>query len=232
MAYGKDVIERTPMDKVDRPKARKAEIKGREADAYSVEEVQRIFFALEREPLKWRTMLHLLIDTGIQRGECCGLQWKNIDFKANTITISGNLCYTPTKGVYLDTPKSGRTRTIDVDPDVIELLCQLRVEQSSKAISLWVFTQENSPEPMHPQSPTRYLKKFSERCGIPGLHPHALRHTFASIAIINGADVASVSEKLGHSDKAVTLRMYTHADQESMKRTSQIFREALKKKAE
>lgn len=81
-------------------------------------------------------MLHLLIDTGIRRGECCGLQWKNIDFKANTITISGNLCYTPTKGVYLDTPKSGCIRTIDVDPDVIELLRQLRVEQSSKAISL------------------------------------------------------------------------------------------------
>ncbi len=232
MAYSKNVIDRNPMDKVDRPKARKDELRGQEADSYTIDEVQRIFSALEREPLKWRTMLHLLIDTGIRRGECCGLQWKNIDFKANTITISGNLCYTPAKGIYLDTPKSGRIRTIDVDPDVIELLRQLRVEQSSKAISLWVFTQENSPEPMHPQSPTRYLKKFSERCGIPGLHPHALRHTFASIAITNGADVASVSEKLGHSDKAVTLRMYTHADQESMKRASQIFREALKKKAE
>lgn len=232
MAYGKDIIERNPMDKVDRPKARKDELRGQEADSYTIDEVQRIFSALEQEPLKWRTMLHLLIDTGIRRGECCGLQWKNIDFKANTITISGNLCYTPQKGIYLDTPKSGRIRTIDVDPNVIELLRQLRVEQSSKAISLWVFTQENSPEPMHPQSPTRYLKKFSERCGIPGLHPHALRHTFASIAITNGADVASVSEKLGHSDKAVTLRMYTHADQESMKRASQIFREALKKKAE
>lgn len=232
MAYGKDVIERNPMDKVDRPKARKDELRGQEADSYTIDEVQRIFSALEQEPLKWRTMLHLLIDTGIRRGECCGLQWKNIDFKANTITISGNLCYTPQKGIYLDTPKSGRIRTIDVDPNVIELLRQLRVEQSSKAISLWVFTQEGSPEPMHPQSPTRYLKKFSERCGIPGLHPHALRHTFASIAITNGADVASVSEKLGHSDKAVTLRMYTHADQESMKRASQIFRDALKRKAE
>lgn len=232
MAYSKDVIDRNPMDKVDRPKARKDELRGQEADSYTIDEVQRIFSALEREPLKWRAMLHLLIDTGIRRGECCGLQWKNINFKTNTITISGNLCYTPQKGIYLDTPKSGRIRTIDVDPDVIELLRQLRIERSSKAISLWVFTQEGNPKPMHPQSPTRYLKKFSERCGIPGLHPHALRHTFASIAITNGADVASVSEKLGHSDKAVTLRMYTHADQESMKRASQIFREALKKKAE
>ncbi len=232
MAYQKRTISQNPMDWVDRPKARKDEIRGKDADAYTVEEVQRIFSALEQEPLKWRAMLHLLIDTGIRRGKCCGLQWKNIDFKANTITISGNLCYTPAKGIYLDTPKSGRIRTIDVDPDVIELLRQLRIEQSSKAISPWVFTQENSPEPMHPQSPTWYLKKFSKRCGIPGLHPHALRHTFASIAITNGADVASVSEKLGHSDKAVTLRMYTHADQESMKRACQIFRDALKKKAE
>lgn len=64
---------------------------------------------------------------------------------------------------------------------------------------------------------------------MPDLHPHKLLHTFASFAITNGADAASVSEKLGHSDKAVTLRMYTHADQESMKRASQIFRDALKK---
>ena len=82
---------------------------------------------------------------------------------------------------------------------------------------------------MHPQSPTRYLKKLSDRCGIPGLHPHKLRHTFASVAITSGADVASVSEAMGHSDKAVTLRMYTHADKESISRAAQIFREAVKK---
>lgn len=59
-------------------------------------------------------------------------------------------------------------------------------------------------------------------------HFHLLRHSFASVAITNGADIASVSEKLGHTDKAVTLRMYTHADQESIKKASQIFRDAVK----
>ena len=54
-----------------------------------------------------------------------------------------------------------------------------------------------------------------------------LRHSFASVAITNGADIASVSEKLGHSDKAVTLRMYTHADKTSIDRASEIFRTAL-----
>ena len=229
MAYMSDVVPINPMDKVERPKPRKNELKEKDVEAYTIEEVQRIFAPLENEPLKWRALLRLLIDTGIRRGECCGLRWQDVDFKANTITISGNLCYTPQKGIYLDTPKSGKVRTIDVDPEIISLLHELRQEQASHAISIYVFTQPNSPEPMHPQSPARYMQKFSKKYGVPNLHPHKLRHTFASIAITNGADVASVSEKLGHSDKAVTLRMYTHADQESMKRASQIFRNALKK---
>lgn len=228
MAYMGDAIPRNPMDKVERPKPRKDELQGEEPETYTPEEVQRILSALETEPLKWQVMLRLLIDTGIRRGEACGLQWANVNFKENTITIEGNLCYTPSKGVYLDTPKNGRTRTIDVDQDIMKLLRSLRSELAGKAISPFVFTQEDSPEPMHPQSPTRYMKRFSIRYNVPDLHPHKLRHTFASIAITSGADVASVSEKLGHSDKAVTLRMYTHADQESMKKASNIFREAIK----
>lgn len=229
MAYLSDIIQKNPMDKVERPKQRKDEVRGIEAEAYTIEEVKHILSCLEKEPLKWQALIRLLVDTGIRRGECCGLQWKDVDFKGNTITVAGNLCYTPQKGVYLDTPKNGKTRIIDVDADVIALLQQLRQQQASHALSAFVFTQDNSQEPMHPQSPTRYLKKFAARYGIDDLHPHKLRHSFASIAITNGADIASVSEKLGHSDKAVTLRMYTHADAESMKRASQIFRDALKK---
>lgn len=228
MAFLADTIPKNPMYKVERPKPRKDEARHDEIEAYTVEEVRHILSCLDKEPLKWRVLVRLLIDTGIRRGECCGLQWKDIDFQDNTVTICGNLCYTPQKGVYLDTPKNGRSRTVDVDPDIMALLWALRSEQAAQAISSYVFTQDGSPDPMHPQSPTRYMKKFSKRYHVPDLHPHKLRHTFASIAITSGADVASVSEKLGHSDKAVTLRMYTHADQESMKRASQIFRDALK----
>ena len=228
MAYLGDMIERNPMDKVERPKPRKGEAKPTQASAYTAAEVQTIMTSLEGEPLKWRALIHLLIDTGIRRGECCALQWKNIDFKTGAITICGNLCYTKQKGIYLDTPKNGHTRTVYAGNDTVALLRQLQTEQSQKCISKWVFTQDGTAEPMHPQSPTRYLKKFSERYGIPDLHPHKLRHTFASVAITSGADIASVSEALGHSDKAITLRMYTHADQESISRAAQIFRDAIK----
>ena len=71
------------------------------------------------------------------------------------------------------------------------------------------------------------MKEEQDRNGIQHPHPHKLRHSFASIAITNGADVPSVSEMLGHSDKAVTLRMYTHANEESIRRAGQVFRDAL-----
>ncbi len=224
MAYLSDVIQRNPIDKVSRPVPRKDEIRETEAPALTVDELRTVLEALEGEPLKWRALVHLLIDTGIRRGECCGLRWEDVDLEAQVVTIRRNLCYTPERGVYVDTPKSSKVREVDIGPETAALLAALKGQSEGG----YVFTQENSVEPMHPQSPTRYLKKLSVKCGVPDLHPHKLRHTFASIAITAGADVASVSEALGHSDKAVTLRMYTHADAESRKRAAQIFRDAIK----
>ena len=229
MAYLGDMIPKNPMDKVERPKPRKDEIQAAEPQAYTAAEIKQLFDVLDTEPLKWRALVQLLIDTGIRRGECCALRWENIDFSSGAVAISGNLCYTPAKGIYLDTPKNGHRRTVYVGTETLSLLRQLRTEQAAKAFSAYVFTQEGSPEPMHPQSPTRYLKKLSARCGLTDLHPHKLRHTFASVAITNGADMASVSEALGHADKSTTLRMYTHASAESISRTGQIVRDAIKK---
>ena len=157
MAYLGDMIDRNPMDKVERPKPRKSEATAEGPQAYTPAEVQRLFQALEAEPLKWRAMVHLLIDTGIRRGECCALRWQDVDFANGSITVSGNLCYTAAKGVYLDTPKNGRTRTVYAGAATLALLRQLRGQQARKAISAYIFTQETGPEPMHPQSPTRYL---------------------------------------------------------------------------
>jgi len=229
MAFLDDSILENPMLKVARPKPRKDEQAREEGDkAYTVDELRRILSCLEGEPLKWQAFISLVADTGIRRGEACGLQWGDVDFKAGTVTVRRNLQYTASAGVYETSPKNGKARTVDVGPDVLSLLSRLRVEQASACISKWVFTQDESPEPMFPQSPTRYFKKFGERYGIEDFHPHKLRHTSASLAITNGADVVSVSERLGHSDTAVTLRMYAHANEESIRRAGQVVRDALK----
>lgn len=229
---GKGVAE-NPMLIVDRPRPRKGEIRKKKPEAYTAKEILYIRECLEKEPLVWKALIYFMSDSGLRRGECCALQWKNLDFKKCTARICGSLGYTSDKGVYLDSTKADKVWTIDVDPYVMDLLKQVKLEQMRNGfLSAYVFTKHNSSDPIHPQSPTKHLKKMEKKYNINHLHPHKLRHSFASIAITNGADVASVSEKLGHSDPAVTLRMYTHATQESIRKASNIFRDALKSDAE
>ena len=233
MAFLDDSIQENPMQRVQRPKPRKNEvIKEEEEKAYTVQQLRHILQCLKNEPLKWQVFISLVADTGIRRGEACGLQWADIDFKQKTIRIRRNLQYTSSAGVYETSPKNGKTRLVDVGDDVLQLLRQLHSYQAESCISKWIFTQDGSADPMHPQTPTRYFKKFGQRYDITDFHPHKLRHTSASLAITNGADVVSVSERLGHSDTSVTLRMYAHASEESIRRAGQVVRDVLKAEGE
>lgn len=224
MAYLGDSIDHNPMDKVQRPKPRKDEIKRSEVDFFTAEELRYILECLEKEPLKWRALIRLLISTGIRRAEVTGLQWRYVDFENNRITIAAELCYTAARGTFLDTPKNSRIRTINVDPAVMDLLKQLQAGNNSD----FVFTQEGSTEPMNPQTPEHYMRGFSKKYGVEKMHPHKLRHSFASLAITNGADVVSVSEILGHASPAVTLSVYSHASEESKLRAINTFHAALR----
>ena len=229
MAFLDDSIPTNPMLKVKRPAPRKDEPMKAESDkALTAKELAQVLVCVAQEPLKWQVYINLAADTGARRGELCGLQWTDIDWKSGTVTIRRNLQYTSTKGVYETSPKNGKIRVVDVGEDVLALLRQLQQEQAASCISKWVFTQDGSPEPMFPQTPTRYFKKFGERYGVKDFHPHKLRHTSASVTLTNGGDVVSVSERLGHSDTAVTLRMYAHANMESVRKAGQTFRDALK----
>ena len=63
---------------------------------------------------------------------------------------------------------------------------------------------------MHPQSPTRYLKKLSDHCGLPDLRPHKLRHTAATLLYQQGdVGLLEISEILGHASVGTT-QIYTH----------------------
>jgi len=229
MAFLDDSIPTNPMLKVKRPSPRKDEpTKSEEEKTLTVEQLRHVLSSVEQEPLKWQAYINLAADSGARRGELSAAQWRDIDWDNGKITFSRNLQYTVQAGVYETSPKNGKPRTVDIGPETLSILRKLREEQASSCISQWIFTQEGTAEPIHPQSPTRYFKKFGKRIGIKDFHPHLLRHSSASIAIANGADVAAVSERLGHSDKAVTLRMYVHADEESIRRAGQTVRDALK----
>ena len=161
------------------------------------------------------------------------LYWQQTDKKTvkkieSTIIIRRNLQYTKDKGVYVEPTKNGKERVVDIGEDSILLLKRFYEKQQNSYPSEGVFTRKKSSEPIHPQSPTKYFIKFGKRNNIANFHPHLLRHTSASVAITSGADVASVSARLGHSDSSVTLRMYTHANTDSIRKAGQTVRDALK----
>ena len=247
MAYNDDTIDRNPIDKVQRPRQRKEEQK-RVVEAFTADELTKINECLELEPLKWRAMIRLIEDTGIRRGEACGLKWEDIDFSRNSAMIRHNVINTKENGVQIVAPKTGKEREVYFTEAVAKLLKDLQAEQIAAtqkrtarlikdkkpldfekiAIPEYVFTEKGNNSPMHPDSPNRYLQKFGKKYGV-DIHPHKLRHSFASVAITNGADVASVSEVLGHAQISTTLNMYTHANEESKRRAAAIVHQAIEK---
>lgn len=229
MAFLDDSIAISPMLKVKRPTPRKDEKATSEADkALTAEQLDYVLSCVAQEPLKWRCYVSLAADSGARRGELCGLQWADIDWKASAITMRHNLQYTPQAGVYETTPKNGKFRVVDIGPETLTLLRQLQTEQAERCISKYVFTQDGTPAPMHPQSPTRYFKKFGMRYNVPNFHPHLLRHTSASLSLTNGADIKSIADRLGHSE-AVLLRKYAHSNPDSIRKAGEASRNAVKK---
>ena len=186
-----------------------------EMEALEIEEVQAILEALEAEPLKWQVCVQLLIATGARRGEIMGLRWEHVDWTENKLYLCENRVYTSESGAISTTLKSGENRHVSVSPSVMALLKRWRTEQASTFLkqgiipSGYVLTAENGG-PMHPDSPTDWLAKFSRRHKLPPIHPHKFRHTQASLLIAQGVDILTVSKRLGHAKVSTTLDIYSH----------------------
>lgn len=232
-AVENEVIEVSPMQKMKRPKPRKDETP-KEAIAYSESEIAYIMECLNSEPLKWKALIMFAIDSGCRRGEIVGLKWEEIDFKTGKVNICRNAQYTAGKGTYISTTKNRKNRVIYLNRPVLTVLAEWKRQQAllhfGQGIPLngFCFTQDNG-EMMNPQAPTAYLSRFGKKYNLPGIHPHALRHTMATLSIANGADIVSVSEKLGHAEPSITLNVYSHANEEAQRRANEALAQAIYK---
>lgn len=233
-ACKEQLIPTNPASNATLPKTQKKAV-----NYFQPEEVAAIQSALESEPIKWRTLTHLLIMTGARRGEILGLKWDKIDFDEGKIYICNNILYSPDRGIYEDTPKTETSiRSIKVPKDTMKLLREYRAWQSAEIIRLgeyyerngFVFSQENG-KPMHPDSVTDWLAKFSKRHDLPHINPHAFRHTMASILYFNHADSVSISKRLGHAQVSTTENIYAHIIDEADKSNADILESVFLKKA-
>ena len=220
-AVENEIIEVNPMQRMKKPKARKNEIK-EEALSYDVNEIQYIRECLENEPLKWKALVSVLIETGCRRGEVAGLKWDEVNFETGIMRICRNVQYTKETGTFVTTPKNHQNRIIVLTPHVRKILMEWKKAQTLEYFGRGLSTNgfcftENEGKLLNPNTITGYISRFGKRYNLQGLHCHTFRHSYASIAIRNGIDPVTVSKKLGHCNPSVTLNIYSHANEEAQR---------------
>ena len=158
-----------------------------------------------------------LIRTGMRIGEVLGLQWQDINFEWNPIKSEGrqiNIQRHVHSGVILPGTKNGKTRTVDITPHLTETLRKLKTEKQKEALSTgkqfcdWLFSI-NGRDPMTPPVVKKAFDACLKKAGLPHMRIHDLRHSYATIRLMNGHNIGDVSYQMGHSSIKITFDTYT-----------------------
>lgn len=150
--------------------------------------------------LRDRVALELLYGAGLRASELCGLRLPDINLQVRLLRVRG---------------KGRKERLVPLGRKAKEAISKYlperekflqRLGRSSNYLLLNRFGG-----PLSTRSLQRIVQKYALKIGLPGVHPHVLRHSFATHLLESGADLRSIQEMLGHSRLATTER-YTHLD--------------------
>jgi integrase len=226
-------IPSNPAERVDLPP-----LVQRERQIYTLEEAQAFLDSLKDAPIKYRAFCVLAIYSGLRRGELLGLEWGDLDFDNQVITVRRTSLYTKEKGVFTDTTKTLKSqRALKLPAAVFDLLKQLRTDQKIERLRQgdhWIcsdrlFVGERG-NPMNPGTPYHWLERFCKETGQKFYGVHTFRHLNATLLIDSGADVRTVSRMLGHSTATTTLNIYAHSFEEAQARAGEAVAAALEGK--
>jgi integrase len=167
------------------------------------------------------TTLHLpvllALAIGMRRGEILAASWASIDFATGTISVDFSLEQIG-RAIRSKSPKSGKPRKITLPSPVVAELRRLKAEQAEALLRLGIRQTDATPICMRadgtvssPRALSQLFSTFIRRSGLPVLRYHDLRHTHATQLLSLGTPLKAVSERLGHSDPAFTLRTYAHS---------------------
>lgn len=191
----------------------------RQLETYTKDQVRKLCDFLEGEPSFLNLGILVTIYSGMRIGEVCGLQWKNIDMDEKVIKVRQTI-----QRIYLEDDITGETRTevvisspktsssqrdIPIAPKLVSLL-----KRYEKVCRLDYFLCSGSSKPVEPRTYRNYYLKVLEKCGLPKLKFHGLRHTFATQMLSQKAEVKVLSSILGHHNITTTLDIYVHPSQD------------------
>jgi len=199
-----DVSEIDPTSAVHTPT-----VKGRLPRPLDEETVGTLVSTEDADAPEWRrsrdrAVLEILYGSGLRVSEVCSLTLQSVSSDYSNIRVMG---------------KGSKERLVPLSAPAIVairrwLLVRNEVVTTHTGHSLFLSARGNE---VSRRDVTRVLDEASERVGLSGgTHPHALRHSFATHLMDNGADTRSIQELLGHSDASTTQR-YTHVSKERLR---------------
>lgn len=145
--------------------------------------------------LRDRALLELFYSSGLRLSELCGLRWGDLDLREGYVTVLG---------------KGSKQRKVPVGSHARNALTAWHTEQGGDNAAQ-VFPGRGGA-PISQRAVQIRLKQLAQRQGLfKHVHPHMLRHSFASHILESSGDLRGVQELLGHADIATT-QIYTHLD--------------------
>lgn len=213
-AIANGYIRHNPTEACKLPKVVKPEIKPLEPDEIAL-------LLKEAEKDSYCNLFTVAMFTGMRQGELLGLSWECVDFSTGIITVKQQL-QCKDGDYFLETPKSGKGRTILPAPIVMDVLRQEKHKQLAERVqagALWsnpfnlVFTDALGKNLVR-RTVVKHFKKISQRAGISDdARFHDLRHSFAVTSLYAGDDIKTVQANLGHATAQFTLDVYGHVTQ-------------------
>lgn len=203
--------------------------------------------ANRRNILQYKFFFYLAIFTGCRRGELMALTWDDLDFEHGAVSITKSVCRVDGQIIIKATKTQGSVRAISLPPVVLTLGKEWKTEQAYYRLSIgsqWkgdrhIFTGWNG-ELMGLETPYQIFRRIirnynasqeDKALRLPVITLHGLRHTAATLLIVSGIDIRTVSGRLGHSCASTTLNIYSHALEEMDRKASDALEEALIRKA-
>ena len=185
-------IDANPADAIRAPKAARKLPQVLDVD----EAVQLVEVATDAPlGLRDRALLELFYSSGLRLSEVCALKWADLDFAQGLVTVLG---------------KGSKQRIVPVGSHARNALAALREEAAGQPGD-FVFPGRGGAQISSRAVQLRMKKLAAQRGVYNRVHPHLLRHSFASHMLESSGDLRGVQELLGHADIATT-QIYTHLD--------------------
>lgn len=210
-AVNDGLLPRNVTEAVKAPRLTKKEVR-----PLSPQQAQTLLEAAQGD--RFEALYVLAVTAGLREGELLGLKWEDVDLLAGTLSVRRSLS-TFKGGHSFEPPKNGKGRSIRLTARAVDALERHRAAQNEERLrldSLWedhglVFPAQTG-KPMRPWSLTGgpYLRLL-RRAGLPeGTRFHDLRHTCATLLLVEGIHPKIVQELLGHATISITLDTYSH----------------------